>query len=209
MKNNGTNILWYRQSAMDWNEALPLGNGRIGAMIYGGAAHERISINEDTMWSGKPTFYENPNGAEVFKRARELALDRKYIEAEKLLETEFTNLWSQVYMPLGELRIDMEHSDSVENYRRELDISTGIHTVEYYCNGVHYTRECFVSYPDNIMAMRLTADREGALTFSMSLDPTLEAISKKTNTATSIQGNCPIFDRQFGATNSERGVAQR
>ena len=208
MKNNGTNILWYRQSAMNWNEALPLGNGRIGAMIYGGAAHERISINEDTMWSGKPTFYENPNGAEVFKRARELALDRKYIEAEKLLETEFTNLWSQVYMPLGELRIDMEHSDSVENYRRELDISTGIHTVEYYCNGVHYTRECFVSYPDNIMAMRLTADREGALTFSKSLDPTLEAISKKTNTATSIQGNCPIFDRQFGAKNSERGVVR-
>ena len=203
--NNGANVLWYKQSAANWNEALPLGNGRIGAMVYGGAAHERISLNEDTMWSGKPTFYENPNGEAVFKKARELALERKYVEAEKLLELEFTNLWSQVYLPLGELRIDMEHSDAVENYRRELDISTGVHTVEYDCDGVHYTRECFVSHPDNVMVMRLAADKEGALTFSMSLDPTLEAVSKKTATATSIQGNCPIFERMFGATNEARG----
>jgi len=206
MNNNGTNILWYRQSAVSWNEALPLGNGRIGAMVYGGARHERISLNEDTLWSGKPTYYENPKGAEVFRKARDLALERKYPEAQTLLEQEFTNLWSQMYLPLGEIRLDMEHPDGIENYRRELDLSTGLHTVSYDCCGVHYTRETFVSCPDQVMVMRLTADRPGALTFTMSLIPALEAESKTTHTSASIAGNCPIADRQFGANNEERGV---
>ena len=174
MNNSGTNKLWYRHGAVSWNEALPLGNGRIGAMVYGGAVHERIALNEDTLWSGKPIFYDNPNGAEIFRRARKLALERRYPEAQTLLEQEFTNLWSQVYLPLGELRLDMEHSGEIEHFRRELDISTGVHTVEYDCLGVHYTRECFVSHPDQVLVMRLTADRPGALTFSLSLTPAMQ-----------------------------------
>ncbi|MBQ4354662.1 MAG: glycoside hydrolase family 95 protein [Clostridia bacterium] len=206
MNNTGTNVLWYRQSAVSWNEAMPLGNGRIGAMVYGGAQHERIALNEDTLWSGKPGYYENPNGAEIYRKARDLALERRYLEAQSLLEREFTNLWSQMYLPLGELRLDMEHSDAVENYRRELDISTGIHIVEYDCCGVHYTREMFVSFPDQVMVMRMTADRPGALTFSMSLTPALKAVSEITHTSASVTGNCPIAERQFEAYNEERGV---
>lgn len=208
MKNDGTNILWYKQSAATWNEALPLGNGRIGAMVYGDAVHERIGLNEDTLWSGKPTFYENPNGAEVFRKARDLALERKYPEAQTLLEQEFTSLWSQVYLPLGEIRLDMEHTDEIQNYRRELDIATGIHTVEYDCRGVHYTRECFVSHPDQVLVMRLTADRPGALTFSLSLTPALKATWEQTTMSESITGNCPIVRRMFGAANEERGAIE-
>jgi alpha-L-fucosidase 2 len=208
MKNDGTNTLWYRHSAVSWNEALPLGNGRMGAMVWGGAAHERIDLNEDTLWSGIPTHYEVPNGAEVFRRARELALARRYPEAQALLEQKFTNLWSQVYLPLGELRLDMEHPEEIAHYRRALDISTGVHTLEYDCLGVHYTRECFVSHPDDSMVIRLTADRPGALTFSFSLTPALEAEWSQTPTSVAIRGNCPIVNRMFGATNEERGAIE-
>jgi len=197
MKNDGTNILWYAQSAATWNEALPLGNGRIGAMVYGGACHERISLNEDTLWSGKPLYYENPNGAEIFRKSRELALKRKYAETQILLEDEFTSPWSQIYMPLGEIRLDMEHTDEIKNYYRALDLSTGIHTVEYDCGTVHYIRECFVSHPDQVMAMRLTADHPGALTFTMSLMPTMDAMVKQTVASASIAGNCPVINRFY------------
>jgi alpha-L-fucosidase 2 len=87
MKNDGTNLLWYAQSAATWNEALPLGNGRLGAMVHGGAHNERISLNEDTLWSGYPTFYEREDAVASFRRGRELALQRRYQEAQKELET--------------------------------------------------------------------------------------------------------------------------
>lgn len=199
--NNGTNILWYKQSAANWNEALPLGNGRIGAMIYGGAASERIALNEDTLWSGLPDFYENPDALDAFQRARELALERKYAEAEKILEQDFTNRPTQVYLPLGDLLINMDHIDSVENYRRELDISTGIHTVEYDCCGVHYVRESFVSFPDNVMAIRVSASKPGAVSFTLSLAPAMNAQYKCSADSVAIKGNCPNYRRKQNTDN--------
>lgn len=201
--NKGTNLLWYRQSAATWNEALPLGNGRIGAMVYGDACHERISLNEDTLWSGIPTYYELPNGVNIFKEARRLALERRYLEAQTLLEQEFTNHWSQQYLPLGELRFDMEHPGEVENFKRVLDISTGIHTVEYDCAGVHYTRECFISNPDQVMAVRLTADQPSMITFTMALIPALKAFSEMKDSTISISGNCPVCWRKFDSENED------
>ena len=201
MRNDGTNVLWYKQSASNWNEALPLGNGRIGAMVYGGAAHERVALNEDTLWSGLPTFYDNPNAEAAFKKARELALDRKYVEAEKVLEQEFTNRPSQVYLPLGELYINMEHGDAVENYRRELDISTGIHTVEYDIDGVHYLRESFVSFPDNVMAVRISASEPGAVSFTVTLSPAMDASYRRSVDSVSIEGNCPNYRRALNTDN--------
>ncbi|MBO5299928.1 MAG: glycoside hydrolase family 95 protein, partial [Clostridia bacterium] len=205
MNNNGTNILWYAESAAAWNEALPLGNGRVGAMVYGGAKHERIGLNEDTLWSGKPTFYSIENGPATFRQMRDLALQRKYPEAQKIADEKFTNLWSQMYLPLGELTIDMSHPDLVENYSRSLDISKGIHTVEYDCGGVHYTREYFISNSDQVMVIKLSADKPKALTFSMNLIPALHAFSEKTKNCASITGNCPIVVREFGKHNDCRG----
>lgn len=206
MENSGTNVLWYLEPAMTWNEALPLGNGRIGAMVYGDALHERISLNEDTLWSGIPAYYGDPAAAEVYRQARDLALERRYEEAQKLLEDSFTNLWSQMYLSLGEIRLDMEHLGKTENYRRYLDISEGTHTVEYDCRGVHFVRECFVSHPDQVMVMRLTADRPGALTCSLSLVPHMKAESNVTPTCLSIEGNCPVAWREFLTENTERGT---
>lgn len=206
MENNGTNLLWYSEPAMTWNEALPLGNGRIGAMIYGDALHERIGLNEDTLWSGTPTYYDNPGAADIFQKARDLALERRYSEAQRLLEDSFTHLWSQMYLPLGELRLDVEHVGKVENYRRSLNLDTGVHTVEYDNGGVHFVRECFVSHPDQVMAMRLTADRPGMLTCSMSLVPLLNAVSKISGASVIIEGNCPVARREFLSENEERGA---
>ena len=206
MHNNGTNVLWYSEPAMSWNEALPLGNGRMGAMVYGDALHERIGLNEDTLWSGGPSYYDKPGAAEVFRKARDLALERHYSEAQILLEDSFTHLWSQMYLPLGELRLDMEHTGKVENYRRSLNLQTGIHTVQYDNGGVHFVRECFVSHPDQVMALRLTADSPGALTCSVSLLPLLNALSKMTLSSVTIEGNCPIARREFLSENEERGA---
>lgn len=203
MENNGTNLLWYSEPAMTWNEALPLGNGRIGAMVYGDACHERIGLNEDTLWSGGPTYYGDPNAAEVYQKARDLALQRRYSEAQILLEDSFTNLFTQMYMPLGELRLDMEHLGEIKNYRRALDISTGIHTVEYDCLDTHFIRECFISQPAQVMVLRLSADQPEALTCSMSLVPLMDAISKMTLSSMTLEGNCPNALREFQCENTE------
>ena len=131
MNMQGNHNLWYRESARNWNEALPLGNGRLGAMVYGGAKEEKICLNEDTLWSGVPSFYENPSAYDALQAARALTVQGKYAQAQKELEQHFTALWSQVYLPLGEIRLSMGHEENIRNYRRSLDLSTGVHRVEY------------------------------------------------------------------------------
>lgn len=205
MENNGTNVLWYSEPAMSWNEALPLGNGRMGAMVYGDARHERIGLNEDTLWSGVPTYYGNPDAAEIFRKARDLALERRYSESQILLEDAFTDRFTQMYLPLGELRLDMEHLGEIENYRRALDIRTGLHRIEYDCGGTHFVREYFISHPDQVMIMRLTADHPGALTCSMALVPMMNANFKMDLSSMTLEGNCPTALREFHDENTEPG----
>lgn len=196
--NNGTNLLWYRQAAYNWNEALPLGNGRIGAMVYGGALNERICLNEDTLWSGYPTFYENENAAEFYKQAQSLALEGHYAEAQEILEQHCTGLWSQAYLVLGDLSLSMQATDRIENYRRSLDLSTGVHCVEYTADGVQYRRESFVSHPDQVLVMRLTADRAASISFSMTLSPALSAQVNLQSDGISLEGHCPTIQWDYG-----------
>lgn len=205
MQNDGTNLLWYRGGATSWNEALPLGNGRIGAMVYGGAADERICLNEDTLWSGYPTFYKNPDAPASYRRAQALALDGRYAEAQEELEQHFTALWSQAYLPLGDLRLTMRHPGQPEMHTRSLDLSTGIHCVEYNAGGVHYIRETFVSHPDQALVMRLTADRPGALAFDVCLAPAMNACVSLGKDELSIQGHCPTYIWHYGEPQDPRG----
>ena len=191
MINNGTNILWYRRGATYWNEALPLGNGRIGAMVYGGALNERVSLNEDTLWSGYPTYYNNPEAYDAYKEAQALVKQGEYGKAQELIEKKFTSLWSQLYMPLGDMHLYMQERGAVTNYSRALDMSTGVHRVEYEMNGAKYVREMFVSEPDQVMAVRLTCDRPASITFELSLAPSLNAYTSIMPGEISIEGNCP------------------
>lgn len=205
MGNNGTNTLWYQHGALCWNEALPLGNGRLGAMVYGGAESERICLNEDTLWSGYPGFYDNPGAVESYKTAQALALAGQYAQAQEELEQHFTALWSQVYLPLGDLRLNMRHLGEIAGYRRSLDLSTAVHTVEYTCGDTRYVRETFVSHPDQVLVMRLSADREGALCFDAILSPAMRATVDMTDSEICLHGNCPVYEWRYSQPQEARG----
>ena len=203
--NRGTNLLWYREGARSWNEALPLGNGRLGAMVYGGAKEERVCLNEDTLWSGYPMFHDNPEAIASFNRARELVMQGKYSEAQEELEQRFEALWSQAYLALGDINLTMAHGDAVSHFRRELDMSTGVHRVEYEADGARFLRETFVSAPDQALVMRLTADRAGALSFSVNLTAAMDAAVSMADGSISIQGNCPTYVWHYGDPQQPRG----
>ena len=193
-ENKGNNLLWYKESARSWNEALPIGNGRIGAMVYGGALNERISLNEDSLWSGGPSHCENPDAFAAYEEARKLALERKYIEAQEILEDKFTALWSQMYLALGDLNITMRHDEQIADYRRSLSLQEAVTKVSYSVGGVRYEREAFVSAPDQVMAIRISADRPGMVSFDVSLSPALNAMVECENDRQSIEGNCPTYE---------------
>lgn len=206
MTNNGTNVLWYKQGAASWNEALPLGNGRLGAMVFGGAETEKLCLNEDTLWSGYPTFNHSPGAVAAFKHARELVAEGKYIEAQKVLEADCTSLPCQAYLALGDLTLTMSHTSPIANHRRMLDISTGLHTVEYECGGARFTRETFISAPDQVLVMRLSSEQSAALTFNLSLSPALQATVSMSDKDISFTGNAPFFDWPYDAPQDPRGV---
>jgi alpha-L-fucosidase 2 len=170
--------LWYRQPAANWNEALPVGNGRLGAMIFGGIHRERLQLNEDTLWSGAPQDADNPAAFEALPRIRELLFAGRYTEAERLANRTLicrgagsghgrgAKVPFGCYQTLGDLHLDFSHPASEPTrYRRELDLATATARVSYEVGGVRFTREVFASQPDQVLVVRLTASRKGALTF--------------------------------------------
>ncbi|MBR0465111.1 MAG: glycoside hydrolase family 95 protein [Clostridia bacterium] len=205
MINRGNNILWYREGARNWNEALPLGNGRLGAMVYGGAVSERLCLNEDTLWSGYPQFHDNEGAVESYRKARDLALKGDYAAAQEELEQRFTALWSQVYLALGDITLTMSHDSGVEDFSRALDMSTGVHRVEYRAGGVRYTRETFVSHPADALVMRVSADRGSAVSCHIALTPALNAVSENFDNCLSFEGHAPRYEWHYGDPQDPRG----
>ena len=197
-ENNGTNLMWYRQKAYSWNEALPIGNGRLGGMVFGGAEDERICLNEDTLWTGVPSFYENKQAYAAYKRAQALIMQGKNAEAQKLIEQNFTNKYSQAYITPGDLLIHVSHADAISEYSRELDISKGIHRVSYVSGGAKFERVTFVSHPQDVMIIRLTCDKSESLSFSFCLSPALKALCEVNGNASAMQGNAPIVKMPLG-----------
>lgn len=159
--------LWYHRPAEKWTEALPLGNGRIGAMVYGGGTKEKICFNEDTLWSGYPHDKNDPERYPYFQKARELALQQRYQEAQELLEKHFLGRYTESYAPMGDLCLEMEHGE-ISGYRRELNLETGVHKVRYQADGCGYTRTAFVSHPAQVFVMRLQSEAGKKLSFRLS-----------------------------------------
>ncbi|MBD0384510.1 glycoside hydrolase family 95 protein [Paenibacillus sedimenti] len=159
----------FHSPAVYWTEALPVGNGRLGAMVFGGVEKERIALNEDTLWSGYPKDWNNPGAKEVIPKVRELIAEERYEEADRLCK-EMMGPYTQSYLPFGDLHVRMAHGDVKRQYSRKLDLSTGIVTVTYTIGGVQYTREIFASYPDQAIVVRLTSSKEGLLSFRAWLD---------------------------------------
>ncbi len=177
--------LWFRNPAKAWVEALPVGNGQLGAMVFGGVAHERIQLNEHTLWSGHPVQDDDPKARETIGEMRKLLLDGKFAEANAV-----GRAWRPAqprakrpsYQALADLWLDFpETSGAPDYYRRELNLDTGIARTEIRAGGVRYNREVLVSHPDQAVVVRLAADRPGSLTFAVKL--TREADAKAESAA--------------------------
>jgi len=164
--------LWYRQPAKEWTEALPVGNGRLGAMIFGGAEDERLQFNEDTLWTGKPHEYQHEGAAEYLPVVRKLLFEGKQREAEKLAGEQMMSvpLRQEKYQPFGDLRLHFPGHEQPADYRRELDIDSGISTVRYRVGEATFTREVFCSFPDQVIVVRLTCNKPGQLTCTAKMD---------------------------------------
>lgn len=182
--------LWYSKPATKWTEALPIGNGRLGAMVFGGVERERLQLNEDTLWSGRPKDWDNAKAKEVLPEVRRLILAGKYSEADQMCK-QMMGPFTQSYLPLGDLHIAMEHGGEVVHYRRELDLATAIAKVTYEIGQVVYTREVFASYPEQIIVMHLRASQPGMLTFMASLSSELQYETEGSGDLLTLRGKCP------------------
>ncbi|TFE25549.1 glycosyl hydrolase family 95 catalytic domain-containing protein [Cohnella luojiensis] len=164
--------LQYDKPAVAWTEALPIGNGRLGAMIFGGVEKERIALNEDTLWSGFPRDWNNSGARKVLPRVRQLLQEGKYEEADRLCK-EMMGPYTQSYLPFGDLQLRFDHGCVFHSYRRTLDLENALSGAEYWIGDVKYTREIFASHPDQVIVVRLEASESGALDFHARLDSPL------------------------------------
>ncbi len=164
--------LQYTQAAEKWTEALPVGNGSLGAMIYGGVAQEHIQFNEETLWRGQPHDYAHEGAGEYLGEIRELLTEGKQLEAQKLAQDHFmSDPIKQIhYQPFGDIYIDFKDHDNFKNYKRELNLNNAVGSVSYTVNDVDYKREVFSSFPDQVIAIHLTASKAKALNFDLWLD---------------------------------------
>jgi len=160
--------LWYRRPAQKWVEALAIGNGRLGAMVFGGVNSERFQLNEDTLWGGGPYDPNNPEALSALPEARRLVFAGKYREADTLASQKMLAKprGQMPYQAVGDLWLAFPEVDSVADYRRDLDLDTAIARVTYSVGGVKFTREAFASPIDQVIVVRLTADKPGRIAFS-------------------------------------------
>ena len=169
-----TDKLWYNQPAQYFEEALALGNGKMGASVFGGIESEKIFLNDATLWSGGPVDpYMNPDAHKTVPAIREALKNENYRLADSL-QRKLQGKYSESYAPLGTMLINFLHSGTPQHYYRELNISDAVSTVSYEVNGVKFTREYFVSHPDQVMVIRLTASRKGALNFTIGFESLLK-----------------------------------
>lgn len=190
--------LWYRQPANSWNEALPVGNGNLGAMVFGGVTNERLQLNEKSVWAGGKEDFVNPKALGSLKEVRRLLFEGKYAEAQKLAQADLMGdkKFMSSYQTLGDLELIFDNVP-VSDYKRELDLNTAVALVSYRSKDVAYKRTVFSSAPDNALVVRLTADKASAISFSLKL-------SRPGNKAqiTYDGGNATLFEH----VNDGRGV---
>jgi alpha-L-fucosidase 2 len=168
---NPSTILWYDTAATKWEEALPVGNGRLGAMVFGRFGEERIQLNEETYWSGGPYSTVVKGGYKHLPEIQKLIFEGEPIKAHKLFGRYLMGypVEQQKYQCTANLMMFFENETVVKNYKRWLDLETGISYVEYTTNGVTYKREILSSAPDQVILVRLTADKPGSISFRTQL----------------------------------------
>ncbi|OQP47329.1 alpha-L-fucosidase [Niastella yeongjuensis] len=186
--------LWYNKPAVAWEAALPLGNGKTGAMVFGGVGTERLQLNDNTLWSGYPEAGNNPNGPTVLPQVRQAVFEGDYEKAAALWK-KIQGPYSARYLPMADLWWRLQSKDTLPaSYNRNLDLNNAVATVRYKIGNVQYQRETFISYPAKVLVMRITADKKG------SIDGVLDLTSKlhfKVSTSTAdylvLRGKAPKF----------------
>ncbi len=186
------NRLWYKQPAEYWEAALPLGNGRIGAMVYGGVGKERIELNEDTLWTGKPVEVNAYQIPENIDDVRALIKDHKYTEACHRTDEMMARHDVQAYQLAGNVYLDFNTDDICEEYSRELDLNSAMTTVRYKKGDTVFKREMFVSEPHQTVCVRITSEKENKLSFKISTDSLLKHNVKIENNECLLEGACPL-----------------
>ncbi|MDP2336187.1 MAG: glycoside hydrolase family 95 protein [Bacteroidota bacterium] len=185
------NTLWYKQPAQYFEESLVLGNGKMGASVFGGVTSDKIFLNDATLWSGEPV---NPNmNPEAYKNIpaiREALKNEDYKLADQL-NKKIQGSFSESYSPLGTLFLEFKHEGDPQNYHRELNISEAISKVSYEVKGVKFTREYFVSYPDQMMVIKLTSSQKGALNFGIKFESQLKNSVSITDNILKAKGFAP------------------
>jgi len=169
--------IWLRSGASQWDHAFPLGNGRLGAMVFGTVNRERIQLNEETLWMGGPQERDNPEALQHLPEVRRLLFAGRPREAYALAERSLMGRpWRlESYQSLGDLRLNFDHEATITEYRRELDLDRAVARISYRADGVGYTREIFASHPDQVLVVRLSVDKPGALSFSSWMDRSQDA----------------------------------
>jgi alpha-L-fucosidase 2 len=188
--------MWLEQPSKVWMDAYPVGNGRLGAMVFGGVESERLALNEDTLWSGFPRDCTNPDALKHLATVRKLVLQDKDYQAADLECLKMQGPWNEAYEPLGDLLMDLEHAGlehagTPTAYRRTLDLDAAVATVEYRVGEVAYRREVFASSPDDAIVMRLTASKPGALTGRLRFTSLLRANASAEGRELVLAGKAP------------------
>ena len=213
--NRDTREIYFNKPASVWTEAFPLGNGHIGAMVYGGVCEERICLNHDTLWTGYPRNNDRKGSHLYFKQARELALKGRLKEAQDIIETHCQSAWSHMYLPLGDLKIRFcGEENGAETYARRLDLASSLAVVET----PDMRREYFVSFPAGVMAVSIRADRP--LTYEITMESPLKHCLFQEDAFLVADGECPsdchtaepVFDKlpfQYAEEPEKKGVPFR
>jgi len=199
---NDSNLkLWYAHPAKQWVEALPIGNGRLGAMVFGDPSKEIIQLNENTVWAGQPNRNDNPNAKEALLEIRRLVFEGKYKEAQDLVNKNMISKTSQgmPYQTVGNLKLSFPEHENYSNYYRKLDLEKAIATTHYSVKGVNYTTEVFSSFPDQVIIARISSDKPGSINFSASMNrPSKVNVSTMGNNELILSGKTSDFESVKG-----------
>lgn len=184
-------VLWYKQAAQHFEESLPLGNGKMGACVFGGVEMDKIYLNDATLWSGEPVNARmNPDAHKYVPAIREALSKENYPLADSL-QKHLQGAFSQSFAPLGTLSLECNHKGVAQNYYRELDISKALAITRYEVEGVTFTREYFISHPDQVMVIRLTSSKKGALNVALHFSSLLKYAASAQGSTLSVHGYAP------------------
>lgn len=188
--------IWFTKPAQIWEEALPIGNGRIGAMVYGGVEVDQIQFNEETLWTGEPRDYSHPGAADYLDEIRQLVWAGKQDEAEELANDKFMSipLRQLAYQPFCEMYLKFHHKGEVSNYKRELNLATALAKTSYSVGETNYTREYLASAPDQTIAIHLSADKEKVISFDLAISALHEGFTSTASSNGEIVLNVQVKD---------------